>query len=56
MQAVRAGLVKNWREYPHNYVKIEVERAVERAVELNALLEGVLYACYERRKRRGQQS
>src|SRR3954463_16570184 len=34
MQAVRAGIVRDWREYPHTRVNVEVERAIGRAVEL----------------------
>jgi hypothetical protein len=39
--------VRDWREYPHTRVDIEVERAVRRAVKLDAFLEDVPYRRYE---------
>jgi REP element-mobilizing transposase RayT len=48
MQAVRAKLVCDWREYPHTRVWIDVDRGVKRALELNAFMEGVPYKRYER--------
>ena len=54
-QAVRARLVTHWRDYPHTRVNVEVDRAIPRAVELNAFLEDVPYARYERKQRRGHQ-
>jgi hypothetical protein len=53
LQAVRAKIVTDWREYPHTRVDIEEERAIRRAVELRAFLEGMPYARYERKKKRG---
>jgi len=55
-QAVRAGIVRDWCDYPHTRVNVEVERALRRALELNAFLEDVPYARYERKKKRGQRS
>jgi hypothetical protein len=57
MQAVRARLVKDWRDYPDTHVKIERDRAIRRAVELKAFLEEVPYARYERKQKqvRGHQ-
>ncbi|HZL35504.1 MAG TPA: hypothetical protein VFC78_09355 [Tepidisphaeraceae bacterium] len=52
MQAVRARLVTDWREYHDTRVNVEVERAIGRAVELDAFLEDVPYARYERHKQR----
>lgn len=51
LQAVRAGIVRDWWDYPHTRVKVEMERAIAQAVELRAFMEGVPYARYERRKR-----
>jgi hypothetical protein len=51
---VRARLVKDWREYPNTRVNVEMERAVARAVELRAFLEGVPYARYDRKRERGE--
>ena len=47
MQAVRARIVTDWRDYPHTKVDIEMWRAIRRAVELNAFLEDVPYKRYE---------
>jgi hypothetical protein len=46
MQAVRHGIVRDWQDYPHTRVNVELERAVHRAVELKAFLEGVPYKRY----------
>ena len=51
-QAVRARLVRHWKEYPHTRINVEMERAIRRAVELNAFMEGVPYARYEKNKAR----
>jgi hypothetical protein len=48
LQAVRAGLVSDYREYPHTIVNVEMERAIKRAADLNAYMEDVPYARYER--------
>lgn len=48
LQAVRKGLVGDWREYPHTRVKIDLDRAVARAHELRAFLADVPYKRYER--------
>jgi hypothetical protein len=55
LQSVRAGVVRDWREYADTRVNVEMERAIQRAVELKAFLEDVPYARYERhsQKRRG---
>jgi REP element-mobilizing transposase RayT len=47
-QAVRHGIVKDWREYPHTHVEIDVERGVKRALELKAFLEGIPYQRYQK--------
>lgn len=54
-QAVRARLVKDWRDYPDTRVNVTMERAIARAVRLNAFLERVPYARYDRKtqQRRG---
>ena len=52
MQAVRARLVRDWREYPHTRVDVELEAMICRAVELSAFLEEVPYARYERHRQR----
>lgn len=57
LQAVRAKIVKDWKDYPDTHVNVEKDRAIRRAVELRAYLEEVPYARYERhrsRVRRGQ--
>ena len=52
LQAVRAKLVRDYREYPHTIVNVDIERAVPRAVELSAFLEKIPYARYERSRSR----
>lgn len=47
-QGVRHGIVKNWRDYPHARVNVELEAAIRRAHELGAFLEGVPYKRYQR--------
>jgi hypothetical protein len=49
-QAVRHGLVRDWRDYPHTHVNVELERAIKRALELRAFLEGVPYNRYQKPK------
>jgi REP element-mobilizing transposase RayT len=46
-QAVRHGIVSDWRDYPHMRVKIELKRGLNRALELHAFLEKVPYKRYE---------
>lgn len=47
LQAVRHGVVTDYRLYPHTRVYIELERGVRRALELGAFLEGVRYKRYD---------
>jgi REP element-mobilizing transposase RayT len=49
-QSVRHGLARDYRNYPHTQVAIDVEIGIRRAVELKAFLSEVPYARYERRK------
>jgi REP element-mobilizing transposase RayT len=51
IHAVRHGIVTDYRDYPHTRINIELPRAVNRAVQLNAFLEDLPYARYERRGR-----
>jgi hypothetical protein len=53
LQAVPARIVTDWRDYPDTFVDLDIDRAIRRAVELNAFLEDVPYARYERKKKRG---
>jgi len=50
-QSVRHGVCEDWREYPHTHVNIELERALRRAIELNAFMRDVPYPRYGRRKK-----
>jgi hypothetical protein len=52
MQAVRARLARDHRDYPHTRINLDVERAVAHAVEMNAFLEKVPYARYDRHRRK----
>lgn len=58
LQAVRHGIVSDYRQYPDTIVNVEMERAIQRAADLNAYLEDVPYARYEnhRAKRHGRLS
>jgi REP element-mobilizing transposase RayT len=46
-QAVRHGIVRGWRVYPHTHVTVDLESAIRRSHELKAFLEGVPYKRYE---------
>jgi REP element-mobilizing transposase RayT len=52
IQSVRHGIVKDYRQYAHTRMNIEMNRGIKRAVELNAFLEDVRYARYDRRNPR----
>jgi hypothetical protein len=45
-QSVRHGIARDWREYPHTQVTIDLERGLKRATELQAFLESVPYKRY----------
>ena len=47
MQAVRHGIVRDWRDYPHTRVRVELDTAVRRSHVLKAFLEGVPYKRYQ---------
>ncbi len=45
-QSMRHRIVRDWRDYRHTHVNVELERAIRRALELHAFLEGVPYKRY----------
>jgi len=47
-QCRRHGICRDWREYPHTHVNIEVDRGVRRAIELCAFMEGIPYPRYDK--------
>lgn len=47
MQAVRHGLVRDWRDYPHTRIGLPFEDAMRFAIERDAYLRGVPYKRYE---------
>ncbi len=51
-QCSRHGICGDPADYPHTRVYVPVESAVKRALELQAFLENVPYARYERRRRK----
>ena len=51
LQSVRHGICGDYRDYPHTRVRIELERGIQRALELKAFLEGVPYKRYQRERR-----
>lgn len=50
-QCSRHKICRNPHDYPHTRVGVELERAVKRALTLNAFLTGVPYRRYERHER-----
>jgi REP element-mobilizing transposase RayT len=48
-QSVRHGIVRDWRNYPHTHVRVELEAAIRRSLELRAFLDGVPYKRYQAR-------
>jgi len=56
MQAVRAGVVRDWRDYPNTRVGVGMDEGIAKAVRVGAFLEEVPYARYEKKRRRGQRS
>jgi REP element-mobilizing transposase RayT len=52
-QAVRAGIVRNYRDYAHTKIYIERDVAIAKALKLDALMSDVPYQRYEKRRRRG---
>jgi len=50
-QAERHHIAKDYRTYPHTRVNVELERAICRALELKAFMEGVPYNRYLDRQR-----
>jgi len=51
-QGVRHGLCKDWRDYAHTHVNIDLDRGVARALQLKAFLEEVPYPRYGQSTRR----
>jgi hypothetical protein len=47
LQSVRHRICRDWREYPHTRMTIDVDRGVKRALELNAFMVGVRYKRYD---------
>ncbi|MFI4861797.1 MAG: hypothetical protein ACIAXF_14085 [Phycisphaerales bacterium JB063] len=52
IQAERHNLCNDWTRYPHTRINIELERAIKRANELKAYMEGVPYKRYDDKKKR----
>ncbi len=50
LQAVRAGLVRDWREYANTRVAVQLKDAVAQAHALDVFLEDVPYARYDGRR------
>jgi len=49
LQAVRAGVVRDWRDYPHTHANVELEAGLKRALELKAFLTQIPYPRYRNR-------
>jgi REP element-mobilizing transposase RayT len=54
IQAVRHGIVADWRDYSHTRAAIDLDRGLKRAIELRALLEHVPYERYANPKKTGR--
>jgi hypothetical protein len=54
MQAVRARIVEDWREYPNTRVYVSMEEGLKFARGRRAFLYGVPYKRYERKKSKGR--
>lgn len=52
-QAVRAGIVRDHRDYRNTRIYLDRDRAIARAVELSAFMESIPYARYDNKKRHG---
>jgi hypothetical protein len=48
LQSVRARLVRDYRDYPHTRVRIDLDVGLRRAIELKTFLAHVPYKRYER--------
>ncbi len=46
-QAVRHGIVHDWRDYPHTHVNVDLEDAIKFALERGAFMQGVPYRRYD---------
>ncbi|MEX0777041.1 MAG: transposase [Phycisphaeraceae bacterium] len=46
-QAVRHGIAMDWKAYPHTRVWVELEPALKRALELDALMPSIPYKRYD---------
>ncbi len=46
-QSVRHRLCANWSQYRHTHINIELEGALQRALELGAFMENVPYRRYQ---------
>lgn len=47
IQSVRHVGIHDWRTYPHTRITVDCDRALARAIELDALLKGVPYKRYD---------
>jgi hypothetical protein len=50
-QAYRHRIVRDWRDYPHTRVNVELDRGVARALELHAFLDDLPYPRYDRKRK-----
>jgi hypothetical protein len=51
-QAERHGIARDYRDYPHTRVDIELEQGLKRALELRAFLEHVPYKRHQQQERK----
>ena len=53
-QAVRHGIVKDYRDYKHTHLNVELEPAIKRALELKVFLSNVPYERYRKGSKSGR--
>ena len=52
IQSERHNVCDEWTQYPHTRINIGLERAIKRALELKAFMEGVPYKRYDDKQKR----
>jgi len=49
-QSVRHGLCRDWHDYPHTHMNVDLEAGVQLALQWKAFLKGVPYKRYQKRR------
>jgi hypothetical protein len=51
LQAVRCGIVSDWRDYPHTRLMVDLDVEIKRAREMGAFMDDVPYPRYAKDRR-----